>query len=111
PFTTAFPHPDIHKHLSPNILHQIIKGTFKDHVVDWVEQFIKSAYSKVHADKILADIDCQIVVAPPFPGLQHSHEGQRFKQWTGNDSKGLMKVYLSAIVGHVPSEMVHAVQD
>ena len=54
---TTFPCADIHKLLSPDILHQITKGTFKDHIVDWVEQFIKSAFPKAHADQILADID------------------------------------------------------
>ncbi|KAF5373817.1 hypothetical protein D9758_000810 [Tetrapyrgos nigripes] len=47
----------------------------------------------------------------PFPGLRQFHEGRGFKQWTGNDSKGLMKVYLPAIVGHVPPQMVQAVAD
>ncbi|PBK81061.1 hypothetical protein ARMGADRAFT_948813, partial [Armillaria gallica] len=36
-------------------------------------------------------------------------EGQGFKQWTGNDSKDLMKVYLQAIEGHVPLQMVHVI--
>ncbi|KAJ3513244.1 hypothetical protein NLJ89_g3056 [Agrocybe chaxingu] len=108
PFTTAFPQADIHKLLLPDLLHQIIKGTFKDHIVDWVEQYIRQAHSKAEAEKILADIDRRITAVPPFPGLRHFHEGQGFKQWTGNDSKGLMKVYLPAIAGHVPSEMVQA---
>ena len=34
----------------------------------------------------------RIAAVPSFPGLRHFHEGRRFKQWTGNDSKGLMKV-------------------
>ncbi|KAF8881514.1 hypothetical protein CPB84DRAFT_1817258 [Gymnopilus junonius] len=62
PFTHGFPRADIHELLSPDLLHQIIKGTFKDHLVTW--------------------------------------------QWTGDDSKALMKVYLPAIMGHVPPEMV-----
>lgn len=32
--------------------------------------------------------------------------GRGFKQWTGDDSKALMKVYLPAITGHVPPQMV-----
>ena len=30
----------------------------------------------------------------PFSGLCHFPQGQGFKQWTGDDSKALMKVFL-----------------
>jgi hypothetical protein len=36
----------------------------------------------------------RIAAAPPFSGLQRFTQGQGFKQWTGNDSKALMKVML-----------------
>jgi hypothetical protein len=29
---------------------------------------------------------------PAFPELRHFKQGRRFKQWTGDDSKALMKV-------------------
>ncbi|KAJ6598045.1 hypothetical protein B0H10DRAFT_1826431, partial [Mycena sp. CBHHK59/15] len=35
--------------------------------------------------------------------------GLRFKQWTGDNSKALMKVYLPAIKGLVPPEIVQAI--
>ncbi|KAG2060926.1 hypothetical protein BDR06DRAFT_979240 [Suillus hirtellus] len=72
PFTNDFPCADIHELLTSNILHQLIKGTFKDHLVEWV--------------------------------------GHGFSQWTGNDSKALIKVYLPAIEGHVSDNMVQAFQ-
>ncbi|KAN0135741.1 hypothetical protein V8E53_006632 [Lactarius tabidus] len=100
---------NIYQVLTPDLLHQLIKGTFKDHIVTWVEQYIRAMHPLAQADKILADIDRQIAAVPPFPGLCHFHEGHRFKQWTGNDLKGLMKVYVPAIIGYVPSEMVKAV--
>ncbi|KAJ3568913.1 hypothetical protein NP233_g5391 [Leucocoprinus birnbaumii] len=108
PFTTAFPRADIHELLAPDLLHQIIKGTFKDHLVDWVEKYIVEEY-KERVPEILADIDRRISVVPHFPGLRNFHEGRGFKQWTGDDSKGLMKVYLPAIAGHVPPDIVKAV--
>ncbi|KIM74365.1 hypothetical protein PILCRDRAFT_80156, partial [Piloderma croceum F 1598] len=65
---------------------------------------------ETEANKILDDIDQRIALAPSFAGLRRFPEGRRFKQWTGDDSKALMKVYLPAIEGHVPSEMVQALR-
>lgn len=47
-----------------------------------------------------------IAAAPSFAGLRRFPEGHGFSQWTGNDSKALMKVYLPAIEGHVPQDIV-----
>jgi hypothetical protein len=35
----------------------MIKGTFKDHIVTWVEAYIKQANTPQNAKKIMADID------------------------------------------------------
>ncbi|KAI6016069.1 hypothetical protein BKA83DRAFT_4498233 [Pisolithus microcarpus] len=47
-------------------------------------------------------------LAPPFPGIHRFPDGRRFSQWTGDDLKALMKVYLPAIEGHIPDDMVQA---
>jgi Plavaka transposase len=57
PFTHGFPRADIHELLSPDLLHQIIKGTFKDHLVTWVTEYIKLEHSHAEAKQILAEID------------------------------------------------------
>ncbi|KAG1857039.1 hypothetical protein DFJ58DRAFT_716023 [Suillus subalutaceus] len=88
-FTNNFPQADIHKLISPDILHQIIKGTFKDHLVNWVEDYL-------------------ITAVAPFAGLQRFPEGHGFKQWMGDDSKALMKVYIPTIKGYVPRDVIHA---
>ncbi|KAG2347176.1 hypothetical protein BDR05DRAFT_945548 [Suillus weaverae] len=75
PFTNDFPRADIHQLIAPDILHQIIKGCFKDHLATWVEKYL--------------------------------HHGRGFKQWTGDDSKALMKIYLPAIEGHVLTDVIH----
>ncbi|KAI9463519.1 hypothetical protein BJY52DRAFT_1202845 [Lactarius psammicola] len=105
PFTHHFPCADIHQLLSPDLLHQLIKGCFKDHLIMWVNNYIKAEHSASKAQKIFDDIDWCIALAPPFVGLRRFPKGRNFKQWTGNDSKALMKVYLPAIQGHVPDEM------
>jgi hypothetical protein len=145
PFTANFPRADIHELLSPDLLHQVIKGCFKDHLVMWVGDYLLQQHGEAGAAAIMADIDrrsvyrifptktmviliqCKrIAAAPLFPGLRCFPQGHGFKQWTGDDSKALMKVgliktkivlapltseskvYIPAIQGHVPRQMICA---
>lgn len=127
PFTNDFPRADIHELIAPDILHQLIKGTFKDHLVTWVEEYLTKTHGKAGAQVILDDIDNRIAAVAPFSGLRRFPEGRGFKQWTGDDSKALMKVrmfscntlifsehffqvYIPAIEGHVPQEMVRTLR-
>ncbi|KAG1842603.1 hypothetical protein F4604DRAFT_1884713 [Suillus subluteus] len=105
PFTAYFPRADIHELLAPDILHQIIKGTFKDHLVHWVDEYLVLTYGEAHAEAIWADIDRHIAAVPSFPGLCGFLQGRKFKQWTGDGSKALMKVFLPAIAGHILDKM------
>ncbi|KAF8220421.1 hypothetical protein L208DRAFT_1333807, partial [Tricholoma matsutake] len=75
-------------------------------LVTWVNDYIKAECPAAEAQKIPNNIDWCIALAPSFAGLRHFPEGRNFKQWTGNDSKALMKVYLPAIEGYVPDEAV-----
>ncbi|KAI9436964.1 hypothetical protein H4582DRAFT_2111974 [Lactarius indigo] len=106
PFTFGFPRADIYEMISPDLLHQVIKGTFKDHLVVWVCDYLMMQHGESQANDILDDIDRRISVVPPFPGLRRFPHGRRFKQWTGDDSKALIKVYVPAIVGYVPDEII-----
>ncbi|KAG2115113.1 uncharacterized protein F5147DRAFT_649531 [Suillus discolor] len=108
PFMNDFPRTNIHELLAPDLLHQIIKGAYKDHLVTWVEKYLLRTHGKMQANIILDDIDQRIAAVPPFPRLHRFPQGCHFKQWTGDDSKALMKVYLPAIEGHVPLDVVHA---
>lgn len=61
PFAMRFPHADIHKLLAGDLLHQAIKGTYKDHLVTWVEEYLKLTYGLLKAEGILDEVDCQYV--------------------------------------------------
>ncbi|KAG2090117.1 uncharacterized protein F5147DRAFT_748270 [Suillus discolor] len=106
PFTNDFPHANIHELIAPDLLHQIIKGAFKDHLVVWVEKYLVQTHGQMQADVILDDIDRRIAAVPAFSGLRRFPQGRNFQQWTGDDSKALIKVYLPAIEGYVSVEIV-----
>ncbi|KAG2354747.1 hypothetical protein BDR07DRAFT_1494140 [Suillus spraguei] len=57
PFTNDYPRADIHELIAPDLLHQLIKGTFKDHIVDWVEKYLHQMHGKMEANRIMDDID------------------------------------------------------
>ncbi|EGO01325.1 hypothetical protein SERLA73DRAFT_167426 [Serpula lacrymans var. lacrymans S7.3] len=76
PFTHDFPRANIHEILAPDLLHQVIKGTFKDHLVTWVEDYLHLTYSKKRADEISDDIDRRIAAVPSFPGLRRFPQGR-----------------------------------
>ena len=57
PFTMRFPRADIYELLTPDLLHQAIKGTFKDHLVQWVEDYLKISHGSSKAEGMLDEID------------------------------------------------------
>ncbi|KAJ7862244.1 hypothetical protein B0H14DRAFT_2246172, partial [Mycena olivaceomarginata] len=127
PFTHGFPRADIHELLTVDLLHQLIKGKFKDHLVTWVNEYLQLEHGEKRAHKILIELQAKVFkisAIPEFPGLRRFPDGRNFSQWTGDDSKSLRKVclsiftwddidlefliliYLPAVAGYLPSHMV-----
>lgn len=63
PFTEHFPRADIYELITPDLLHQLIKGVFKDHLVDWVCEYLERQHGKAKANSILDEIDRRCVTA------------------------------------------------
>ncbi|KAI0732760.1 hypothetical protein C8Q72DRAFT_773966, partial [Fomitopsis betulina] len=109
PYTNDFPRADIHELLSGDILHQIIKPV-KDHLIDWTQVLLEITYGEALVKVILDELKHHMAVTPSFVGLHHFPHGQNFKQWTGNDTHGLMKIILPALKGLIPDNLVRAIQ-
>ncbi len=100
---------DICQLVSGDLLHQVIKGCFKDHLVEWVNDYLKLTHGEKKGNEIIDQIDrryvllylsigsdpdlfSSIAAVPAFTGIRRFKQGRDFKQWTGDDSKALMKV-------------------
>jgi hypothetical protein len=57
PFTDYFPRADIYVMIAFDILHQLIKGTFKDHLITWVEDYLKEEHGEAGYATVMDDID------------------------------------------------------
>ncbi|KAH9992964.1 hypothetical protein BJV74DRAFT_795662 [Russula compacta] len=110
PFTHGFPRADIHELLMPDLLHQVIKGTFKDHLVTWVNAYLYEVHGESGANAIIEDIDRRSSL-----DVKSSKESQPFllSQDCGAFQTVVTlhsgQVYMSAVAGHIPSEMVKCI--
>jgi hypothetical protein len=62
PFTFEFPQANIHEVLTPDLLHQLIKGTFKDHLVTWINEYLIQENGMAHGYEIIDDLDRQYIL-------------------------------------------------
>jgi hypothetical protein len=57
PYTTYFPRADIHELITPDLLHQAIKGVYKDHLVSWVAEYLEHYHGTAGKERVLDEID------------------------------------------------------
>lgn len=93
PFWAKLPYTNIFRCIAPDLLHQLHKGIFKDHLVQWWSDLLGSK-----------PLDRQFRLVPPHHGLRNFSKGISYvSQWTGREFREMEKVFISIVAGLNPS--------
>jgi hypothetical protein len=99
PFWRNLPYANMFECFTPDALHQLHKGIFKDHLVKWCALILGKD-----------ELDRRYKAMPPHHGLRHFHRGiMSIKQWTGREHKQMERVFIGSIAGASgKADAVHA---
>ncbi|KAH9830310.1 uncharacterized protein C8Q71DRAFT_817709 [Rhodofomes roseus] len=101
PFWAKLPHANIFGCITPDMLHQLHKGVFKDHFFKWSTTGVES------------EIDARFMRYPPYNNLRvFIKELSAISQWTGNEYRQMEKTFVGILAGcpQVPRRVVAAIR-
>jgi hypothetical protein len=97
PFWVGFPLVDIHRCVTPDVLHQLYQGVLK-HLIGWVQEIMG-------AD----ELDRRIQMLPPACGVRHFKNGiSTLSQVSGVEQKHIARILLSCLVGKIDARGIIA---
>ncbi|KAG8706404.1 hypothetical protein FRC09_002431, partial [Ceratobasidium sp. 395] len=89
PWWADLPYCNFHASIAPDLLHQLHQGIFKSHLLPWTYAGMKEAPA-----------NRRFMAMSSAEGMRHfKKKVSKIKQWTGRESKELMKQFLPVVVG------------
>ncbi|QRV92599.1 hypothetical protein RhiJN_20617 [Ceratobasidium sp. AG-Ba] len=95
PWWASLPDTDFTTCLTPDLLHQLYQGVFKTHLVRWIQYLVG-----------IKKLDSRFIATTRAAGMTHFGKGiSRVQQWTGRESKEMLKQFLPLVVGDLSPEL------